>query len=211
MQAYDFYISNKEINEQAKESLRGFWKDAGKVGAITYVLCTLLLGATILLSIFVSPWLAIPLGLFCFIFFAVIDYGFNRFCYGLAKQEAPNSKYLFSGFSKKMGSILSIAFKRLMLSIIWLLLLIVPCAIKNIGYSMSILLLIDRQDINGDNALAESKHIMMQNYGRYFKFILHNILWLLLVFFTAGIAWIWVGPKLAVKKALFYENLKTEF
>ena len=211
MQTYNFYISNKQINEQAKESSRGFWKEAGKVGAIVYTLFILLIATTVLLSIFVSPWLAIPLGIFCFVFFALLDFGFNKFCFGLAKQENANTKYLFAGFSKKAGSVLAIAFKRLLLSLIWLVMLVVPCIIKNIGYSMSILLLCDRQDINGDNALNESKHIMMQNYGRYFKFILSNILWLLLALITAGIAWIWVGPKLTVKKAIFYENLKTEF
>ena len=89
--------------------------------------------------------------------------------------------------------------------------MVFPVFVKNVGYSMSILLMADRPEIKSDTALVESVHIMKQNYGRYFKFLLSNLFWFLLILMTAGIAWIWIGPLLSTKKALFYENLKTAF
>ena len=53
--------------------------------------------------------------------------------------------------------------------------------------------------------------VFQQNYGRYAKFLLKNTHWFLLTLLTGFIAWIWVGPIILTKKAIFYENLKTDF
>ena len=211
MTTHDFYISNKEISEQSRDCLRGSWAVASSAAAIVFFMCVVPLALSVLLSIFIAWWFAIPFGLLTFIIWAVMSYGFSNLCLKLAKQELPSKKEVFAGFSKKFFHIIRIALKRLFLSIFWLVVLVVPFFIKNIGYSMSYLLLADRNDITSENAIKESCHLMQQNHTRYFKFILKNILWLLLILISAGLAWIWVGPILRTKKALFYENLKTEF
>ena len=211
MTTHNFYISNKEIKEQAKDCLRGSWAVASSAGAIVFFICVVPLALAVLLPIFVKWWLAIPLGILTFLIWALMSYGYSNLCLKLAKQELPTKKEVFAGFSKKFADIIRIAIKRLFLSIFWLIVLVVPFFIKNIGYSMSYLLLADRSDITSENAIKESCHIMQQNYSRYFKFILSNILWLLLILVSGGFAWIWVGAILRTKKAIFYENLKTEF
>lgn len=211
MATYNFYDSNKQISEKSKDCLRGSWDVLASASAIVFLICVVPLIVTILLSIFVAWWISIPLGILTFIVWVVMSYGYEKFCLRVAKQDLPVKNDIFAGFSKKMGNVLRIALKRLFLSIFWLIVLVFPCFIKNIGYSMSYLLLADRNDITSENALNESKHIMQQNYGRYFKLILSNILWILLVILSAGIGWIWIGPILQTKKAVFYENLKTEF
>lgn len=211
MATYNFYSSNKEIHDQAKDGLRGSWGVAASASAIVFLLCFVPLVLTILLSVFVVWWLSIPLALLTLFIWAVMSYGYSKFCLKIAKQELPVKRDIFAGFSRQMGNVIRIAFKRLLLSIFWLIILVLPCFVKNIGYSMSLYLLADRKDITSENALAESKHIMQQNYGRYFRLLLSNILLYLLVVISAGIAWIWIGPLLETKKAVFYENLKTEF
>ena len=65
MADYDFYMSNKQIKADAKDVLSGSWNVACKG---TFVVATILIVpivATILLSIFVAWWLAIPLGIVC--------------------------------------------------------------------------------------------------------------------------------------------------
>ena len=211
MASYDFYISNKELNKQTKESLHGSWKTASAVGAIALILCLIPIAVTVIVSVFTFWWLAIPLGFVCLLWIAIIGYGLNNFCHKIAKQEMPTKKELFAGFSKRIKDILSVAIKKFFLSIMWLVLLIFPFVVKNIGYSMSTLLMVDKKEIKSGNAIKESKHLMKQNYGRYAKFLLKNIHWFLLTLATGFIAWIWVGPLMLTKKAVFYENLKTDF
>ena len=208
---YDFYISNKELASQSKDCLRGSWGTASAAAAIVFFMCLIPLAITVLLSLFVYWWLTIPLGLLTLFIWAIMSYGFSNMCLKISKQEIPIKKDVFAGFSRKMGHIIKIVIKRLFASIFWLILLIIPCVIKNIGYSMAFMLLADRSDIKSDNALKESAHIMQQNHGRYLKLIFKNTLWYLLILVSAGFAWFWVGPLLRTRKALFYENLKTEF
>lgn len=204
-------MSNKEIREQSKDCLRGSWKTAFSASLIVFLLCVFLVATTVLLSIFVAWWISIPLGLFSLIIFAILSYGYNNFCLHISRQELPNKSLVFSGFSKRAKTVIAVFIKRFVLTIFWLVILIIPAFIKNIGYSMSTLLMADRNDIKSENALVESKHIMKQNYSRYFKFLMSNFLWFFLILITAGIAWIWIGPVLSTKKAIFYENLKTMF
>ena len=211
MTSYDFYISNKEINKQCKECMRGSWKTAGGVGALALVLCLVPIALAVVLGMFVYWWLSIPIGIVSLLWLSIIGYGYHNFCLKLARQEMPTKKDLFAGFSKRIKSVLAVAIKKYLLSLWWLVLLVFPLVVKRIGYSMSSLLLADKKEINGGNALNESKHLMKQNYGRYAKFLLKNTHWFLLTLLTGLIAWIWVGPMMITKKAIFYENLKTEF
>ena len=211
MTTYNFYISNKEIKEQCKDCLRGSWGTISSASSIVFFMCIIPLALAVLLPIFIVWWVAIPLGLFTLTVWAVMSYGFSNICLKLAKQEMPSKNEVFAGFSKKFMHVLRIAIKRVFLSIFWLIVLVVPFFVKNIGYTMSYFLLADRTDITSENAIKESCHIMQQNHKRYLNFIFSNFLWLMLILASAGITWIWIGPILRTKKAIFYENLKTEF
>ena len=211
MTEYSFYISNKEIRQTAKDCLRGSWKASAGANLLMCIICLIPVLLAVFLSIFVVWWISIPLGLFCLYVFAIMRYGYACFCLKLARQEVPTKRDLFVGFSKRIKDILSLTTKKIFLSLFWLVVFVFPFFVKSIGYSMSTLLLIDRHDITSANALTESKHLMEQNYMRYFKLLLSNFWWYFLVLVTAGFAYIWVNGILQTKKALFYENLKTDF
>lgn len=211
MLTQDFYYSVKEIKEEANDCLRGSWKDAAKATAIYLLLNLLLLAISVLLGIFVAWWAAIPAGIISLLLIAIFHYGYTAFCLELAKEQNPAKRILFSGFSKRIGDILRIEIKKFFLYIVWLVMLIVPFFYKAIGYSMATLLLCDRMDIKSETAIKESKHIMGQNYGRYAKLILSFFWWYLLVLISVGVAFVWVAPKVTTAKAVFYQNLKTEF
>ena len=210
MASYDFYISNKEITDRTEDCLRDLWNILTKASLLYYVISVIPFAITILVSIFVKWWLVFPLAILSLFIFATMTYGFESYCLRLAQEKEPQLKYVFSGFSRRFGKIFGITFKRLFLSLFWLVVLVFPCFIKNIGYSMSFMVLADK---NGkvDNAIVESKRLMKENYKRYFKFLLSNIHWILITIVTLGIAFIWIGPELITKKAVFYENLKTDF
>ena len=175
---HGFYISNKEIATESKDCLRGSWKVAALT---TFVFCLFMIVAlsiTILTSVFIEWWFSIPFGILTILLFGIFHYGYSQFCLSIARQETPYISELFSGFSKKIGGRLKLTIKKFFLLLFWLVVFIVPFFVKAIAYSMSTLLMIDK-GLKSDVVIKESKHIMKQNYGRYFKFVFSNILWLL--------------------------------
>ena len=211
MANYNFYITPQQCKEQAKDVLRGSYKQASGMTAIFLIIMLCFVLTTVLLSVFVYWWLSIPLGILTILMFSILSYGFNTYCLNLAQGKAVKKTDLFAGFGRNIGNVIKVSIKRFFLSVFWLVILIVPFVIKNIGYSMSTLMLIDNKKYNSSNVLKESKHLMKQNYARYVKFVLSFAGWFLLSIATAGIALLWVAPMFITNKALFYENLKTDF
>lgn len=212
MANYNFYITSKQCKEQTKEVLRGSYNQAAGVTAIYFLFMAGLSTLSSLLSVFVFWWLSIPLSIISMFVIAILDYGYNNYCLNLAQGKPAKISNLFSGFGKKMGAIIKLTIKRFFLSIFWFILLIIPFIVKTISYSMATLMMIDNPtEYNSGNALKESKHLMKQNYGRYFKFVFSFFGWWLLCGITSGIATLWVMPIFTTNKAMFYENLKTDF
>ena len=211
MLTYNFYKTNKEIKADVSDCMRDSWKSASVATLVYCLICLVLIGATTLLSIFVAWWISIPLAIVSYYIISILNYGYTNMSLQLSRQQVISTKDLFVGFSKKIGQILALSTKKFFMLLFWLVMLIVPFFIKLIEYSMATYLVIDRADVTSENALKESRHIMKQNRSRYLKFLLSYILWYLLVVISAGVAFIWVAPKVMTAKAVFYENLKTEF
>ena len=89
----------------------------------------------------------------------------------------------------------------------WIVVFVSSLFDKDAAYSMATHLMIDKGDTSA-TARKESKHIMTQDYGRFFKFIISYFLWFMLAIISAGIALIWIAPKFAVGKSLFYSCVK---
>lgn len=209
MADYKFYHSSKECKQHAKDALRGSWKQA--VGAtVVFLLVTLLFGVVYIPTIFVW-WASIPASVVFVIFETLLAYGYSNYFFLLLRGEDVKIKTLFSGFSKKAGIVLKTEITKMILSVFWLVLLVVPCIVKNIGYSMATFAIADNKVAKGQSAIKESKRLMKQNYGRYFKFNLSFFWWFLLFCITGGIAGLWILPFYATSNAAFYENLKTDF
>ena len=211
MANFNFYLTTNQCKEQANDVLRGSYKQSAGMTAIFLVIMLCLVALTTLLSIFVAWWISIPLGLLSLLAFAILLYGYNAYCLNLANEKSVKTLDLFAGFGRNLGKIIKVSIKKFFLSIFWLVMLIVPYLVKSIGYSMSTLMLIDNKKYNAQNVLKESKHVMKQNYGRYVKFQLSFFWWFLLCVASGGIALLWVFPKYSTSKAVFYENLKTDF
>jgi uncharacterized membrane protein len=211
MAIYNFYASTNECKTKAKDCLRGSWKQASATTALYLMFMLVLTAITVLLSIFVYWWLSIPLGIFTILFVSVLNYGYNVYCLNMVQEKDTKVSNLFAGFSKKFGSVLKLTIKKIFLYIFWLILLVVPFFIKVLAYSMGTLLLVDNSSVTGATALAQSKHIMTDNYGRYTKFALSFCPLFLLGILSVGIAFVWIAPYFGASKAAFYENLKTDF
>lgn len=208
MQNFSFYISNREIKSDVKTILANNRKLTAKTTAIYLLLCLVFIAVAVLPAVFINAFLAIPLGLLALILLSLISYGYNAFCLDYTKNDVPNPKLLFSGFSKKIKIILSVLFKRIMLIILWLIVLIVPGILKLFQFSQCHFLIASGET---KNILKTSKHIMKSNAGRLFKFNLSFLGLFLLGVLSAGIALPWILPFYNISRATFYENLKSTF
>lgn len=211
MANYDFYITSKQCKENTKDIMRGSYRLCAKTTVLYMLLCLLPTLATVLLSVFVKWWLAIPLGILTILLVGILSYGYDAFCLNMAQEKEARVQDVFKGFSKKIGSIIKLTIKKFFLAVLWLVLFVVPFFVNFCGYSMSNFLLIDNPNINGSNALKESKHIMKKNYGKYAKFMLSFAGWFALGIISAFIGFIWIAPIININRAIYYENLKTDF
>ena len=118
---------------------------------------------------------------------------------------------MFSGFSKQAGRILKVYFQRLVLSLFWFICLIVPYFLKTPNYAVSTYLLLDRPKLETSKIIKDSTHLMTGNIERYSKFQFSFSHWYLLMLVTGFIGGIWILPYLYTSKAVFYEDLKTDF
>ena len=210
MAGYNFYISNKKIKEDSKECMNGVWGKALWCSLLLFLLSAVLIASAVVLSVKIYWWLSIPITIFGLLILSFFFYGYEYLGLKLARQEDFSFGVMFEGF-KNFKNVLSISIKKFFLCLIWFVMAVVPFFVNALGCSMSNMLMIDNNEYNSSNALKQSKHIMKSNYGRYFKFVFSNILWYLLILITGGIAFLWVGQLLITRKALFYENLKTDF
>ena len=94
---------------------------------------------------------------------------------------------------------------------LWTLLLIVPGIIKSISYSQTLYVLRDEPSLTYNGAIERSMAMMEGHKMDYFLLILSFIGWYILGIISLGIGFLWINPYVSKTKALFYEDLKSEY
>ncbi len=125
----------------------------------------------------------------------------------IARGREPSYNDLFGGFKSFMGGFVAYLLVAVF-TILWSLLLIVPGVIASIRYSQTFYILNDNPGMEGAAAIERSKEMMRGHKGEYFVLCLSFFWWHLLGLLTLGIAYLWVGPYIALTFANYYEYLK---
>lgn len=94
---------------------------------------------------------------------------------------------------------------------LWTLLLVVPGIIKSISYSQTLYVLRDEPSLTYNGAIERSMAMMEGHKMDYFLLILSFIGWYILGIISLGIGFLWINPYVSKTKALFYEDLKSEY
>ena len=84
---------------------------------------------------------------------------------------------------------------------------VIPGIILSLAYTMVTYLVIET-DVDGNDALKESREMMKGHKFEYFIFILSFIGWMILVPFTLGLLLIWLVPYMIVAEAIYFDKLK---
>ena len=95
-------------------------------------------------------------------------------------------------------------------TILWSLLLVIPGIIKSYSYAMTSFILKDEPEMKNNAAIEKSMAMMEGNKMKLFMLDLSFIGWAILCIFTLGIGLLFLQPYVAISRAAFYEDLKTE-
>lgn len=229
------YKSRKELKTEAKELLRGNWKEAILLNAIPVILT--IIGVVItLISFFIIQqrtdtfydiginynnyetsytedlWSTI-IGVISTLLTVGISYTFLDWLRNPAMRIEP-FKQAFQAFTRKyfLGTLLIYIFTGFFV-FLWTILLVVPGMIKAISYSQAYFIYKDRKTLseNGKvssiDCITESRKMMKGYKWEYFILQLSFIGWGILSILSLGIGFLWLNPYANATYAAFYDNL----
>ena len=205
-----FYKQNDEIKQMTKDNLAGSWWYGAK-NMMLYLFLSLAVTAGVVVPSVLNPkWYIIaPLCLVGLYLLCLLYYGYQTFCLNLSSKLSASTKDLFAGFGKKSFRIFKIMFMKFFIFIFGLVLAVFPLFMFELSYSMTSFSLYNGDKIKAGEALKQSKRLVKGNKSRLAKLRLSNIGWYLLCLTVIGALWalLYIG----VSKAIFYNDLKTDF
>ena len=168
--------------------------------ALIYLVYSLMLGALGGLSYIGigAVGLLIVTGPFLFSWIIIIKKVFAK--------EKPEVGDLFKGFDYFTKALVVYLLKTLY-TFLWSLLFIIPGIIKNFSYSMAEYIMLDDPEISANDAITKSREMMNGHKWELFCLIFSYIGWMLLCILTAGILFLWVGPRMEAARYAFYLNI----
>lgn len=195
-------FTRAELKQQAKEQLKGnVWK---------LFLCILVVGLINGAVSFLGGLIG-TLGsiIATFLITPPISLGLIKIYLNTTYGERPYVSTAFDGFKQFVPSV-TLYFLIDLCTFLWSLLLIIPGIIKGLSYSMAFYILAENPEMSAEEALNESKAIMDGHKMDLFVLQLSFFLWILLGFFTLGIAYIYVIPYMQLTITNFYHRIKNQ-
>lgn len=95
-------------------------------------------------------------------------------------------------------------------NIIYSILILVLSFCFSLNYGQFYIILVEDPDKSLLEALKESKQLMKGNRGRYFWLMLSFIGWMILMYLTMGIGYLWLMPYMLATHIHFYLDLKPQ-
>ena len=182
---------NQLIMRRTKEQLSGNWLNAALATLIYSVLIGVASFTYVGQILIVGPLTA----------------GYFLYMASLLYQKQSDLNKLFAGFHNFVNTMVAGLLQSLLVAI-GCILLIVPGIILYCGLSMTYLILIDRPELSGIDALQESWRMMNGHKMEFFCLNCRFIGWSLLCCLTFGIGFLWLSPYMYGAYCNFYRNLR---
>ena len=139
-----------------------------------------------------------------FIIGGAVEFGFDLF--NIAQYQAPGQpkfEILFSRFYL-FGRALYLRFLMFLKILAWSLLFIVPGIVAAYRYALAPYLLAENPNLTAEEAIEQSKALMIGHKGRLFGLQFSFIGWYLLAALTGGIGWFFLAPYTKAADTAFY-------
>jgi len=186
-------LTNREIREKARESLKDNWGYSILVALLLNIILSAVGGATF--------------GLGGLILIGPLTVGTMFFFMNLVRNKETSIEDMFSGFSNFVPNML-IGLLTTIFVFLWNLLLIIPGIIAYYRYGMVYFIANDNPDMDAMQVIQTSKEMMRGYKLQLFLLELSFIGWALLSLLTFGIGILFLMPYIHASKAAFYESLK---
>lgn len=188
---------NKVLMKQARETLKGKWKLAVKVTLVFMVIS--IIASVLPVVKYVASFIITP----------PLLLGLSIFWISFSRSQNAHMDQVFKGFDEWWRSIKAYLL-RMIYTLLWSFLFIIPGIIKAFAYSMTFYILADDKEIGSDDAIEKSKKMMYGNKWKLFRLKLRFFGWALLCLLTLGIGFIWLVPYMQVTMVKFYDDIKGE-
>ncbi|MEN8138451.1 MAG: DUF975 family protein [Bacteroidota bacterium] len=187
---------NRDLRNQALESLKGNWV----IAIVTFLIVFILTGGAGgieegkggIISVIIAGPLAV---------------GVATFSLALSRGQKADIEMVFVGFKNFVNALIAYLLV-VIFTFGWLLLLIVPGIIKAISYSMTFFIMAEDDSIKPMDAIDKSMAMMDGYKMKYFLLSLLFLVFILLSAILLFIPLLWLVPYMHVTYAKFYDDIK---
>lgn len=227
-------MSTAELKQEAKEALRGRWKQAILLNLIPTLLT---MGVLLFAAVSGMIWFSInevtkeelitviaknfaddgSFSLIASIISAIFMSGISWTYLDLIRRERTTIEPLkdaFRGFQGMfMGGVILLALLFNIFTSLWMILFLIPGIVKSYAYSQCYFIYYDQIQHTGKkpkvlDTITASRQLMRGQKGRLFWLDITFFGWYILSGVTFGIAYLWVAPYVSATRAAFYEDLQ---
>ena len=169
----------------------------------------------LLLLLIVSAAVSAAAGITCGIAALVVggplEYGLIHVFLRVVRKEDEKVeiKHMWEGFKGRIGQTFVVELLQTIYVFLWSLLLIVPGIIKSYAYSAT-MYLVHEKDLEGNDAITESRKLMKGRKWKLFCLDLSFIGWYIVGFLCLGVGVLWVNTYRYMARTLFFEEAMKE-
>ena len=168
-------------------------------------------GAFILASLPIIIIASLFAAVIYFVLGSFIGVGYAKFNLNLVDKKNAAFETLFEYFSHWKTTTIARLLRALYV-FLWSLLFIIPGIVAGFSYAMTDYILAEDPELTADEAISQSKSIMMGNKWRFFCLQFSFIGWDILATLAFGIGHLWLTPYKQAAYAAFYREVSgTEF
>ena len=168
-------------------------------------------GAFILASLPIIIIASLFAAVIYFVLGSFIGVGYAKFNLNLVDKKNAAFETLFEYFSHWKTTTVARLLRALYV-FLWSLLFIIPGIVAGFSYAMTDYILAEDPELTADEAISQSKSIMMGNKWRFFCLQFSFIGWDILATLAFGIGHLWLTPYKQAAYAAFYREVSgTEF
>lgn len=168
-------------------------------------------GAFILASLPIIIIASLFAAVIYFVLGSFIGVGYAKFNLNLVDKKNAAFETLFEYFSHWKTTTIARLLRALYV-FLWSLLFIIPGIVAGFSYAMTDYILAEDPELTADEAISQSKSIMMGNKWRFFCLQFSFIGWDILATLAFGVGHLWLTPYKQAAYAAFYREVSgTEF
>ena len=160
----------------------------------------------LIVSLIISALAAVGVG---FIIAGPLYVGLIYYFTKLRQGEKADFNILSDGFKEPLTTSIVGYILVMLFTLLWSLLFIIPGIIKSFSYAMTLYVIAENPTMSANEAITQSRAMMVGHKFRLFLLYLSFIGWFILGIFTFGLTILYIAPVIQASVLEFYNDVKT--